>query len=56
MCPERTYTTIKPPLPPMDAKLHRIPNVVGDDQKALLLVHTTGMDVPHRGIHNIPDP
>jgi hypothetical protein len=40
----------------MDAKLHRVPDVVGDDQKALLLVHTKGMDVPRRGIRNILDP
>jgi hypothetical protein len=40
----------------MDAKLHHIPDMVGDVQEALLLVCTTSMDVPHHIVRSLPDP
>jgi hypothetical protein len=40
----------------MDAELHRVPDVVGEIQEALLSVRTMGMDVPRRGVRSLPNP
>jgi hypothetical protein len=40
----------------MDAELHRVSDAVGEIQEALLLVRTTGVDLPHCGVHSLPDP
>jgi hypothetical protein len=40
----------------MDVELHRVLNMVREIQKVLLPVHTTGMDVSHRGVRSLLHP
>jgi hypothetical protein len=40
----------------MDAELHRVPDVVGEIQDALLPVRTVGMDIPHHDVRSLLDP
>jgi hypothetical protein len=40
----------------MDVELHHVLDMVGDVQEVLLLVHTVGVDIPHRGVCSHLDP